>query len=181
MDLGRPQTIFMSHTYLQFEFGTDEEKAQEACHKLDIWKQTARLDKKLLYKLEREEDSGAESSAEPEKAGKAEKTETAEKAAQSEKGKSKGKAKSSAGQIEKAATAGAKTEKTAAPAANLTLIVRLYFSSHEKLSEQRWMDRIPSEEPFKSASPKIIRKGDAEFEQADEQFTDQELGSKRAR
>jgi hypothetical protein len=178
MDLGRPQTIFMSHTYLQFAFGTDEEKAQEACHKLDIWKQTARLDKKLLYKLEREEDSAAEASAEQEKGGKGEK---AEKAPQPEKGKSKGKAKTGAAQIEKAATASAKTEKTAAPAAKLTLIVRLYFSSHEKLSEQRWMDRIPSEEPFKSASPKIIHKGDVEFEQADEQFTDQELGSKRAR
>jgi hypothetical protein len=177
MDLGWPQTIFMSHTYLQFDFGTNEEKAQEACHKLDIWKQTARLDKKLLYKLEREEDRGAETSAE---SGKAEKAEPAGKAPQPEKGKSKGKAKSAAVQNEKAATASAKTEKTAAPA-KLSLYVRLYFSSHEKLSEQRWMDRIPAEEPFKSASPKIIHKGDAAFEQADEQFTDEELGSKRAR
>jgi hypothetical protein len=178
MDLGWPQTIFMSHTYLQFAFGTNEEKAQEACHKLDIWKQTARLDKKLLYKLEREEDSAAKAPAEP---GKAEKTEKSEKAPQPEKGKGKGKAKSSAAPIEKTATTSVKTEKTAAPAAKLTLFVRLYFSSHEKLSEQRWMDRIPSEEPFKSASPKIIHKGDAAFEQADEQFTDEELGSKRAR
>jgi hypothetical protein len=46
----------------------------------------------------------------------------------------------------------------------------LYFSSHEKLSEQRWLQRIPSEEPFKSASPKMIQQGDAEFEATDEQF-----------
>jgi hypothetical protein len=50
---------------------------------------------------------------------------------------------------------------------NVTLLVRLYFSSHEKLSEQRWFDRIPSEEPFKSASPQIIRQGDAEFEESE--------------
>jgi hypothetical protein len=168
----------MSHTYIQFDFGTDEEKAQEACHKLDIWKQTARLDKKLLYKLERDEDSAAEASVEPEKSEKAEK---AEKATHAEKGKSKGKAKTSAAQTEKAATPSAKSEKTATPTAKLTLFIRLYFSSHEKLSEQRWIDRIPSEEPFKGASPKIIRKDDAEFEQADAHFTDQELGSKRAR
>jgi len=37
------------------------------------------------------------------------------------------------------------------------LLVRLYFSGHEKLSEQRWLDRIPAEEPFKSASPKMVR------------------------
>lgn len=178
MDLGRRQTIFMSHTYLQFAFGTDEEKAQEACHKLDIWKQTARLDKKLLYKLEREEDSKAEPSAAPGREEKAEKAEKVEKAAQPEKGKSKGKAKTATAQVEKATTTSAKAEKAAA---KLTLFVRLYFSSHEKLSEQRWMDRIPSEEPFKSASPKMIRKGDADFELADEQFTDEELGSKRAR
>jgi hypothetical protein len=165
----------MSHTYIQFDFGTDEEKAQEACHKLDVWKQTARLDKKLLYKLEREEDAAAEVSAGAEKAEKAEKTTHAEK------GKSKGKTKAAAGQAEKGTTPAAKSEKTAANTAKLSLLVRLYFSSHEKLSEQRWMDRIPAEEPFKSASPKIIRKDDAEFERADEHLTDQELGSKRAR
>jgi len=50
------------------------------------------------------------------------------------------------------------------------LLVRLYFSSHEKLSEQRWIDRIPSEEPFKSASPKVIHSNDADFEKTDQQF-----------
>lgn len=166
----------------------DEDKAQEACHKLDIWKQTARLDKKLLYKLEREEVAGEEAAASPVKDEKAEKAEKVEKTAQAEKGKGKGKGKTSAGAVEKGESSATQKGKAAAPeakttaaAGELTLFIRLYFSSHEKLSEQRWMDRIPAEEPFKSASPKIIRKGDAEFEQADEHFTEQELGSKRAR
>ena len=136
------------------------------------------MDKKLLYKLERDEDSGGEASVEAEKSEKAEK---AEKVTHAEKGKSKGKVKSSAAETKKAATPSAKSEKAATPASKLTLFIRLYFSSHEKLSEQRWIDRIPSEEPFKGASPKIIRKDDAEFEQVDAHFTDQELGSKRAR
>lgn len=192
----------MAHTYIRLDFGGDEGKAQEACHKLDVWKQTARLDKKLLYKLEREEVGGAEGAAaaststqgtspaevKDEKAEKAGKT---EKPSQPEKGKGKGQAKAGQGKAEKAAAHDAKSEKAAAaeakpeksamPAGKLTLFVRLYFSSHEKLSEQRWIDRIPTEEPFKNAAPKIIRKGDAEFEEADEQFTEQELGSKRAR
>jgi hypothetical protein len=43
----------MSHIYIRLDFGTDEEKAQLARHKLDGWKQAFRLDKKLLYKLDR--------------------------------------------------------------------------------------------------------------------------------
>src|SRR5216684_2665197 len=41
--------------------------------------------------------------------------------------------------------------KSAEPVAEnngpVKLFVRLYFSGHEKLSEQRWIDRIPTEEP----------------------------------
>ena len=43
----------MAHIYMQFDFGKDEGKAQVARHKLEIWKQAFRLDKKLLYKFER--------------------------------------------------------------------------------------------------------------------------------
>ena len=43
------------------------------------------------------------------------------------------------------------------------LLIRLDFSDHEKLSHQRWLDRIPSEEPFKSAAPRVIRHGDGEY------------------
>jgi hypothetical protein len=50
------------------------------------------------------------------------------------------------------------------------VIVRLFFSDHEKLSHQRWLERIPGEEPFKAASPKIVRTGDPEFEKISELF-----------
>src|SRR5215475_12150352 len=131
----------MAHTYMVFDFGADEEKAQQARHKLEGWKQAFRLDKKLQIKFERSDDGlGAESetdeAAEPEKPAKG--------------GKSK-----------------AKTAKKGEGKANRTgdvkLFVRLYFSGHEKLSEQQWMERIPGDDLLKGASPKIIREGDAEF------------------
>ena len=52
----------MAHTYLLFDFGTDEEKAQLARQKLERWKQAFRLDKKLQYKLERAEDEAKDES-----------------------------------------------------------------------------------------------------------------------
>jgi hypothetical protein len=154
----------MSHIYLKFDFGTDEEKAQEARHKLDVWKQAFRLDKKLQYILDRPEPAEVAAGAiAPEKPAKAEKPAAAEK--------SKGKGKSAAA---------AKAVEKPAPASNgkVNLIVRLYFSSHEKLSEQRWLDRIPTEEPFKDASPRIIRQNDAEFESSVKHFED--LSNSRA-
>jgi hypothetical protein len=50
------------------------------------------------------------------------------------------------------------------------LIVRLDFSDHEKLSHQRWLERIPGEEHFKAAKPKIIRQGDPDFDATAEHF-----------
>jgi hypothetical protein len=143
---------------MKFDFGTDEEKAQEARHKLDVWKQAFRLDKKLQYILDRPEPSEATSAP-----AAAEKPATAEKPAVADKSKGKGKSAAAAKAIEKPA-----------PATNgkVSLLVRLYFSSHEKLSEQRWLDRIPTEEPFKTASPKVIRQNDAEFESSVKQFED---------
>ena len=142
----------MSHIYIKLDFGTDEEKAQQARHKLDGWKQAFRLDKRLLYKLDRPESAGAEAAV---------KAEAAEKPATA--GKAKGKSK------EKASEAAAE-KKAAAADGKVSLLVRLYFSSHEKLSEQRWVARIPAEEPFKSASPKVILQTDPDFEKADQQF-----------
>ena len=55
---------------------------------------------------------------------------------------------------------------------SVSLLVRLYFSAHEKLSQQQWLDRIPVEEPFKSASPKVIHKGEPGFDEAVKQFAD---------
>jgi hypothetical protein len=144
----------MAHTYLLFDFGTDEEKAQLARHKLEGWKQAFRLDKKLQYKLERAED---ESKAAPERANK-----TAEPP-KAEKPKAKSKAKHKSKETE---------ASEEAPTANgkVNLLVRLYFSGHEKLTEQRWLDRIPSEEPFKEASPRVVRQGEDQFDEVVKQF-----------
>src|SRR5271170_895042 len=91
LDLPAPasQTNFMAHTYLLFDFGTDEEKAQLARQKLERWKQAFRLDKKLQYKLERPED---EAKADPEhahEAAEAAKTEKPKAAKSKAKHKSK--------------------------------------------------------------------------------------------
>jgi|ERR1700726_3800551 len=52
----------MAHSFLIFDFGTNEEAAQQARHKLEGWKQGFRLDKKILLKFEREETEAAEDS-----------------------------------------------------------------------------------------------------------------------
>jgi DNA primase catalytic subunit len=134
----------MAHTYMLFDFGADEEKAQQARHKLEGWKQAFRLDKKLLYKIDRiSEDAADEAEAKP---------------ANAEKGKGKSKAAT------KTETAPAKAKE------EIKLLVRLDFSSHEKLSGQRWIERIPAEEPFTSATPKTLKSGDPEFEATAKQF-----------
>jgi hypothetical protein len=142
----------MAHTYMLFDLGSDEEKVQQARHKLESWKQAFRLDKKLQYKLEREQPDDdavkADAEAKPEPA-KAEKSKSA---------KSKNKSKS------KSADSAAENNGP------VKLLVRLYFSGHEKLSEQRWLDRIPTEEPFKSASPKIVRENEPTFDEILQQF-----------
>ena len=150
----------MAHSYIRFDFGTDEEKAQQARHKLDGWRQAFRLDKKLQYKLDRPDSAGVETPSKPEPAAQVAPAKSKGKAEEKTKGKTAS-AKSSAPAAEKL---------TPAPNGRVGLLVRLYFSSHEKLSEQRWLDRIPSEEPFRSASPKVIHHGDAEFETTDKQF-----------
>jgi hypothetical protein len=145
----------MAHTYLLFDFGADEEKAQLARHKLEGWKQAFRLDKKLLYKLERAE-TEAKSATEPAQT-------VAEKTPKSGKSKSKAKSKSKPAEAESA-------KETAAPDGKVNLLVRLYFSGHEKLTEHRWIERIPSEEPFKEASPRVVREGEAQWDEVVKQF-----------
>jgi hypothetical protein len=142
------------------DFGTDEEKAQQARHKLDVWKQAFRLDKRLLYKLDRPDSIVTEGDLKPEPTQKS-------AAADKSTGKPAGSSKAKTA-VKSSRTA---AEKSGAAAnGKVSLLVRLYFSSHEKLSEQRWLDRIPSEEPFKSASPKIVHQDDPEFESTDKQF-----------
>jgi hypothetical protein len=140
----------MAHIYMHFDFGADEERAQQARHKLDVWKQAFRLDKKLQYKLDRPDDDEAD--AEESVAEDNEKPST-----------------KSTGHSAKDRQSG---DSTGNGAANVSLLVRLYFSSHEKLSEQRWIERIPTEEPFKGASPKILRQGEPGFDAAVKQFAD---------
>jgi len=133
---------------MQFDFDKDEEKAQLARHKLETWKQAFRLDKKLLYNFERAADG--DSNAEP-------------VAAKSEKPKAKSKTKSH--------------DEPETPKSNETvkLLLRLGFSNHEKLSEQRWVDRIPTEEPFVAASPRVLKPGDAHFAETEKQFEELNL------
>jgi hypothetical protein len=130
----------MAHDFLIFDFGTNEEVAQQARHKVEGWTQGFRLGKKMLLKFEREvaEDS----------------SESGTDAKKSSAPKKKSAAKSDA----------------AEPSANVRVLVRLDFSDHEKLSHQRWLDRIPTEEPFKSAKAEIIRQGQPGFAEAAELF-----------
>jgi hypothetical protein len=173
IDLGKQQTIFMAHIYMRFEFGADEEKAQAACHKLDGWRQAFRLDKRVQYKIDRQESAASGSGEKEEKAEPPEKTAKEVKTTKTSAAeKSKAKAKSKEPEKEPART-------TPASNGRVSLVVRLYFSSHEKLSEQRWMERIPNEEPFKSASPKIIRKEDLDFEEVDQEFESRERAEHR--
>jgi len=152
----------MAHSYIRLDFGTDEEKAQQARHKLDGWRQAFRLDKKLQYKLDRPESAVAAATSTPG-------LEPEPKAVTLEKSKGKTTEKTK-GKPASAKSSAPVAEKKAAPNGKVSLLVRLYFSSHEKLSEQRWLDRIPSEEPFKSASPKVVHHNDPEFESTDKQF-----------
>jgi len=144
----------MAHIYLTFDFGKDEEKAQQARHKLDSWKQAFKLDKKMQGKFDRKEDGAATVSA-PVAEAKSEKK-TAGKSA-------KGKAK-----------AEAEPAKLAPSYAEIKLILRLAMPNHEKLTEQRLLKRISSEEPFASASPKTIHQGDAGFGEVDSRFSELE-------
>jgi len=119
----------MAQTFLVFDFGTDEDTAQQARHTIDRWKQGFRLDKKMLAKFDR-------------------------------------------GEPEQANDAAQNKEKQKSEPANggVHMIVKLDFSDHEKLSHQRWVDRIPAEAPFKDAKPQVVRQGDAEFESTAERF-----------
>ena len=129
----------MPHDFLIFDFGSNEDEAQQASHKVEGWTQGFRLGKKMLLKFEREAVGESEES-----------TRTTDKPA----AKKKSAAKSD----------------SAEAGANVRVLVRLDFSDHEKLSLQRWLDRIPTEEPFKSAKSEIIRQGQPGFSETAELF-----------
>jgi hypothetical protein len=191
----------MAYTFLIFEFGANEEAAQQARHKIDGWKQGFRLGHKLLSKFQRTEFEGDAAAA------KSPAAETSHAAAKSgkheerheEKGKEKGKhaGKDAGGHKGKevkgahagdkkgahaggkktgddasaaASSAGASPAAESADAADIRMIVRLDFSDHEKLSFQRWLERIPKEEPFHAAHGKIVKPGEAEYAKITDQF-----------
>lgn len=134
----------MAQSILIFDFGKNEEAAQQARHKIEGWKQAFRLGDKVVMKFERveEQTKGAEGDEE-------------EKPAAQKKGAKKKPAKQDEG---------------SESAAQIRILVRLSFSDHEKLSHQRWLDRIPGEEPFKSAKSETVRQVDPEFAKTSELF-----------
>jgi hypothetical protein len=133
----------MAQSFLVFDFGSDEELAQQARHRVDGWKQGFRLDKKLLLKFDRSEPPEAE-----------------------EKAQGEGKPGAKSGRKKPAKSGGdAKNAKE-----NIRLMIRLDFSDHERLSHQRWLERIPGEAPFKDAQSKVIRQNDADFAVTAERF-----------
>jgi len=148
----------MAHSFLICEFGGNEELAQQARHKIDGWKQGFRLDKKLQVKFDRKEEEATPA-------------ETTAPAAKPAKSAAKEKAKPGAKAKSKSADGGSsKAEQPASNHSKIRLIVRLDFSDHEKLSHLRWIERIPTEEPFKTASPKIVRAGEPEYKATSDLF-----------
>ena len=146
----------MAHSFLIFDFGGNEEAAQQARHRIDGWKQGFRLDKKLQVKFERKEPEGKKGAA-PAAPHKAAKSGAKGKPKPGAKSKSEGESVPETG------------SSPAAPS-QIRLIVRLDFSDHEKLSHQRWIERIPAEDPFKGANPRIIRAGEPEFKATSDLF-----------
>ena len=134
----------MAQSIFIFDFGTNEEAAQQARHKIDGWKQGFRLGNKMMLKFEREENEANADGEESAVAAKPAKK-SAKKAAEN------------------------KTEGDEPPS-RVKLLVRLDFSDHEKLTYQRWLDRIPNEEPFKSAKAQTVRSGDPEHPKVAERF-----------
>ncbi len=160
----------MAQSILIFDFGTNEEAAQEARHKIEGWQQGMRLGKKIVFKFEREE-SGGEATPEPD----TEATGSTSAKEKPSKGKApaKPKAKAETSKAEKSKNDAEPDEKgssSAASSARVRLLIRLAFSDHEKLTQQRWLDRIPAEKPFKSAKGETIRQGGAAFAETSELF-----------
>jgi len=136
----------MAHSILIFDFGKNEEAAQQARHKIESWKQAFRLGNKISLKFERT-DSGPDVDESKPPAGQ--KGQAAKK---------------------KAASKQEESEQSEGNVGDVKILIRLDFSDHEKLSYQRWFDRIPTEEPFKSAKSETAREGDPSYSAIAERF-----------
>jgi hypothetical protein len=132
----------MTQSILVFDFGTNEDAAQQARRKVEAWTQSFRLGKKILLRFDRAESPAIPHGADGEPAKHA------------------------------SAEAESKAGTTEEPEANprVRLLIRLDFSDHEKLSHLRWLDRIRAEEPFKSAKGETIRPADDAFAKTAELF-----------
>ena len=147
----------MAQSIMVFDFGGNEEAAQQARHKVDAWVQGFRLGKKILLRFDREDapEGAQKPAAEPEPAKHPDDNK-----------RHTGAKKTHSGGKDKPA---AKKEK-AAEGGRVRVLVRLDFSDHEKLTHNRWLDRIPAEEPFKSAKGEVIRHSDPAFAKTAELF-----------
>jgi len=152
----------MAHTYMVFEF-PNEEKAQQARHKLEGWKQAFRLDKKLQVKFDRGDEAAAET------AEAAEAAEAEHESAEDHKKGAKAKASAKSAKATKSKKSD-RSEEEVADSGPVKLLVRLYFSGHEKITEKQWLDRIPADELFKVAQPHVIHEKDAAFDETLKQF-----------
>ncbi len=155
----------MPQSFLIFDFGRNEEAAQQARHRLEAWKQALRLGDRVKYKFERQAaettaEPAAEAGGAPGNAGKPEKKKKTTKGTKA--AKPKGRKKE---EVEEAPAAAKE-----AAGDQLRLLVRLEFSDHEKLSYQRWLDRIPGEAPFPEAKKQLIRRGQDGFEETSDLF-----------
>jgi hypothetical protein len=155
----------MAHTYMVFEF-PNEEKAQQARHKLEGWKQAFRLDKKLQVKFDR----GDEATTEASEAAAEHESEAAEEPKKGAKSTSDAAKTTKAAKSKKSGKSAEKSEDEAADSGPVKLLVRLYFSGHEKITEKQWLDRIPADELFKVAHPRVIHEKDATFDDTLKQF-----------
>jgi hypothetical protein len=140
----------MAQSILIFDFGTNEEAAQQARHKLEGWKQAFRLGNKVLLKFERQAPATEEGQREEKQAS-----------GEAQAGKKKAPAPR--------AKEGGKNQTESSPS-RIRLLVRLAFSDHEKMSHQRWLSRIPAEDAFKSAQAETVHSGGPAFRQASELF-----------
>lgn len=163
----------MAPSILIFDFGTNEEAAQQAKRKIEGWTQGFRLGKKISVKFEREESAPGAGVGD----GEAEENDSAlphAATAPAKKSVTKGVATKKADAIKTGAKKpdAKKSGKVEKPedASKILLLVQLDFSDHEKLTHQRWLDRIPTEEPFKSVSGETIRQNDPAFAKAKDRF-----------
>ena len=135
----------MAQSIWIFDFGKDEEAAQQARHKIESWRQAFRLGNKISFKFERTE-ADSKDDGENAKASATKKTAAKKKVSSEDKAEAEG------------------------ASVDIKVLVRLDFSDHEKLSYQRWLDRIPTEEPFKSAKSESVRQVDASYAAIAERF-----------